>query len=191
MSQPPGARPSVRSVLIGVWRVAIGRADGVGCFGNTPRAFLGSLAPLVAFPLVGGLMMLASGEARNGVTYLLATLCALLTPAVISYELARLWRRETQWLRFATAFNWCQWALPILAAILVILAEQAMALGANVDASRVALVLALVTYGFWLHWFLARQALSLSGGRAALFVIGVNLGTALAIMLPHLLAAER
>jgi hypothetical protein len=191
MSQPPGARPSARSVLVGVWRIAIGRADGVGCFGGTPQSFLASLAPLVAFPLVGGVMMLAGGEARQGATYLLATLCALLTPAVISYELARLWRREAQWLRFATAFNWCQWALPILAAILVILVEQAMTLGANVNASRVALVLTLMTYGFWLHWFLARQALSLSGGRAALFVLGVNLGTVLAIMLPHLLATER
>jgi hypothetical protein len=42
-----------KSILVGILRIAYGRADGVGCFGSTPQAFLSSLAPLVAFPLVG------------------------------------------------------------------------------------------------------------------------------------------
>lgn len=189
--RPLPPRPAARTILTGVFRVARGRADGIACFGDTPRAFLASLAPLVAFPLVGGVAMLASGEVARALSYLLATVCALLTPAVLSYELARFWGRDAAWLRFATAFNWCQWALPALGAILVIVAEQAMAAGVNADMSRVALVVCLGSYGLWLHWFLARRALFLSGGRAALFVFGVNFGTLLTILVPRLLTMER
>jgi hypothetical protein len=53
-----------------------------------------------------------------------------------------------------------------------------------------ALVACLVAYGLWLHWFLARKALGLSGGRAALLVLVVNLGTAVAVVGPHLLASQ-
>ena len=46
---------------------------------------------------------------------LLATVAVLLAPPVLSFEFARLWGRQDHWLRFATAFNWCQWLLPVLA----------------------------------------------------------------------------
>src|ERR1700744_2339459 len=101
-------RPTRRNVVIGVLRVARGRADGMAQFGATRDAFLASLAPLIAFPLVGGVLMMLGGGGLDALTDLLATLCALLAPPVLSFEVARWWRREAEWLRFATAFNWCQ-----------------------------------------------------------------------------------
>ena len=65
--------------------------------------------------------MLLRGGGPAALTDLLATLAVLLAPAVVSFELARVWRREHAWLRFATAFNWCQWGQsPLVAALLML-----------------------------------------------------------------------
>jgi hypothetical protein len=45
-----------------------------------------------------------------------------------------------------------------------------------------------VTYGLWLHWFLARHGLGLSRLRAAVMVFGVNIVTVLIVLGPRLLA---
>ena len=39
------------------------------------------------------------------------------------------------------------------------------------------MLVGLVGYGLWLHWFLARHGLGLSGLRAVVMVLGVNLAT--------------
>ena len=187
---PPG-RAASANVLIGMARVARGRPDGIARFGDTPQAFLTSLAPLIAFPLVGGALVLVGGHALEGFTDLLATACALLAPPVLSHEMARLWRREALWLRFATAFNWCQWLLPLLGTALMLVLGMASAVGLSAHAAGVLLVLGLGGYGLWLHWFLARHGLQLSGMRAALLVIGVNLGTVLLVLGPRLLVFGR
>ena len=49
-----------------------------------------------------------------------ATLCVLLAPSVMSYELARLWGRDAFWNRYIVAFNWCQWLLPVIAFVLIV-----------------------------------------------------------------------
>ena len=62
MSGPArGQRPRPGSIVLGIARLARGRADGLRQFGATREAFLASLAPLVAFPLVGGVLMLLGG----------------------------------------------------------------------------------------------------------------------------------
>jgi len=183
----PQAPPRAKNILFGIIRVATGRADGIAQFGGTREAFLGSLAPLVAFPLVGTLLMLDAGQGLAALSDLLATLCALLAPAVLSYEVARRWGRAAAWMRFAVAFNWCQWAVPILAALLAVLAEMLLALGVPNDAGVVLVVGGLAGYGLWLHWFLARHGLDLSPGRAAVLVVGVNLVTILLVLAPRLL----
>ena len=175
------------SILRGILLVARGRADGLCQFGDTPPAFLASLAPLIAFPLVGAGLMLAQGDAVPAVTALLSTFCALLAPPVLSYELAHLWRREQQWLRFATAFNWCQWAIPVLAAVLLILVYPGLAEAAGLETAEIVVVAAIAFYALWLHWFLARHALAISGYRAALLVLLVNLGTLILVLGPRLL----
>jgi len=177
----PGGR-----VMIGVARLARGRADGITLFPSTVAGFLTSLAPLIAFPLVGGLMAVVQGDARKGVADVLATVSALLAPAVISHAFARRWGREELWLRFATAFNWCQWALPLMAMILLMV--MGLIGGMASRTAAVATVLGLAAYALWLHWFLVSHGLLLGMARSALVVICMNLGTAAVILMPRMLA---
>jgi hypothetical protein len=178
------------SILVGIVRVARGRVDGIGCFGSSAQGFLSSLAPLIAFPLVGAVLGMFSEGPRRALTGFAMTLCALLTPAVVSYELTRLWRRSDAWLRFATAFNWCEWILPVLACLIMLPLSVAISLGLSEDAASMVLLGCLGAYGLWLHWFLARNALGLSRWRAVALVLLVNLGTLAVVMGPGLLAHD-
>ncbi|HST75266.1 MAG TPA: hypothetical protein VLJ20_07835 [Acetobacteraceae bacterium] len=177
------------NILLGVVRLATGRADGLAHFGNTTQAFLTSLAPLIAFPLVGGALLIANGGGLPALSDLLATLCALLAPPVLSWWFARRWQREALWPRFATAFNWCQWAIPVMASILLVVLGLLMAVGLPNRVAGVVALLGLVSYGLWLHWFLACRGLGLSVARAVLFVVCVNFGTAALVVGPRLLMA--
>jgi hypothetical protein len=181
-------RPSPGSIVLGVMRLARGRADGFRQFGATREAFLASLAPLIAFPLVGGILMLLGGGGLGALADLLATICALVAPPVLSFEIARLWGREAAWLRFATAFNWCQWAIPVLGSVLLLLLGMLITVGLPRQLARILVVFGLVAYGLWLHWFLARHGLGLSRLRAALLVVGVNVATVIIVLGPTFLA---
>nr|WP_294527234.1 hypothetical protein [uncultured Rhodopila sp.] len=185
MSQHAAPR---NSVLVGIWRIARGRADGVGCFGATPRAFLFSLAPLLAFPTVGAVLAVFSDGPRRALTGLGMTLCALLLPPVLSFELARFWNRPDAWLRFATAFNWCQWILLALACLGMVAMSLAIDAGVDESSANQAMLIGLGCYGIWMQWFLASKALSLPAARAMLFVILVNVGTFLVVAVPMALA---
>lgn len=176
------------NIVLGMVRVALGRAEGIILFGDTPQAFLTSLAPLFAFPLVGGALVAAGGHPLAGMSDLLATTCALLAPPVLSYEIARHWQRDAHWLRYATAFNWCQWLLPLLGIMLMPLLGMAGSAGLSPRAIGMLMLVGMGGYGLWLHWFLARHALQLSRLRAVLLVIGVNLGTVVLVVGPRLLA---
>jgi hypothetical protein len=182
----PGASPG--SIVLGVARLARGRADGLSQFGATRESFLASLAPLVAFPLVGGMLMLLGGGGIGALLDLAATLCALVAPPVLSFELARWWQREAAWLRFATAFNWCQWAIPVLGSLLLLIAGLLASIGLPRHAAGGIALLGLVSYVLWLHWFLARHGLGVSRLRAAVLVLGVNLGTVIIVVGPRILA---
>jgi hypothetical protein len=184
-----GAVPR-KSILVGILRIARGRVDGIGCFGSSPQAFLSSLAPLIAFPLVGAVLAVFTEGPRRALTGLAMTLCALLMPAVISYELARIWKRADAWGRFATAFNWCEWILPVLACLIMVPLSVAIAAGMSEAAASRVLVICLGLYGLWLHWFLARKALVLSNLRAVTLVVLVSLGTAVVVMGPGLLVND-
>jgi hypothetical protein len=127
---------------------------------------------------------------RSALTGLAMTICALLTPAVLSYELARIWKRSDAWARFATAFNWCEWILPVLACLVMVPLSLAISAGMSEATASVVLVSCLGLYGLWVHWFLARKALALSGIRAVALVFLVNLGTALVVLGPRLLAND-
>jgi hypothetical protein len=180
----------LKSILLGILRIACGRADGIACFGSNVHAFLSSLAPLIAFPLVGALAGATSEGPRRALTDLAMTLCALLTPAVVSYELARLWHRSDAWFRFATAFNWCEWILPILACLIMVPLSIAISMGLSEQSASLVLLGCLGAYGLWLHWFLARNALALSRLRAVALVFLVNLGTLVVVMGPRLLVHD-
>jgi hypothetical protein len=179
-----------KSILVGILRVARGRPDAIGYFGSSPQAYLSSLAPLIAFPLVGAAIGLFTDGPRRALTGLAMTLCALLTPAVVSYELARIWQREDAWLRFATAFNWCEWILPVFACLIMVPLSVAINIGMAETAASLLLAGCLGSYGLWLHWFLARTGLALSRFRTFVLVALVNLVTVAAVMGPRFLAHD-
>jgi hypothetical protein len=185
--QARGQRPGPGSILLGIARLASGRVDGLRQFGATRDAFLVSLAPLIAFPLVGSVLMLLRGGGLYAVSGLLAALCALLAPPVLSFEVARLWGREAAWLRFATAFNWCQWVIPVIGCLMLLVVGILIGLGLPRAVAQVGVVLGIVAYGLWLQWFVVRHGLGLSGPRAALTVVGVNLGTVIILLGPRMI----
>lgn len=175
--------------IIGAFQLALGRAAGIERFGATVAAFMASLAPLIAFPLVGAAALALTGTGGQVVlAVLLLTTVAQLTPAVLSHWFAVRWGREAEWLRYATAFNWCQLTIPV-AAVVILVGVQIATAGALAQGSGTRVVtLGLASYVLWLNWVLARHGLSLSGPRAAVLVFLVNLGTILLILAPGMLA---
>ena len=183
-----GGEP-LRNALLGVVLVARGRREGLKQFGATRDAFLASLAPLIAFPLVGSGLLLVGGDRWQALEDFLATLCAVLAPSVLSEALARVWKREAAWLHYATAFNWCQWAVPVVGTLILTILGLLMNAGLSEDAATLAFVASLAAYAFWLHWFITRHGLGLGAWRAALLVAVVNGGTGLLAFGPQLLQA--
>ena len=181
------ARPGKQNILRGIVLLCRGRAAGFAEIGTGPEAFLSSLAPLIAFPLVGCVLMIAQGKTADGLADFLATLIALLAPPVVSQAIARRWGREERWFRFATALNWCQWVLPLLGAVLVLVAGFMVQAGVPMRATVILLCCVLLAYAFWLQWFLARRGLDLSGLKAAGLVLLVNLLTIILIAGPQVL----
>lgn len=178
------------SILTGIRRLARFQADGFLSFKATPQALLNSLAPLLAFPLVGGLGELAQGNVATALSNLLATAVALLTPLVVSEFLATRWGAGSRWVRFAVASNWCQWVLPLGVMAIVIVFWSLAQLGIALGSSLVgAAIIGLIAYGIGLHWFMARRGLGLSCGRAALLVLAADLTTGCLVMLPRVIAA--
>jgi len=183
-----GPRPASGSVVVGIVRLARGKADGLTQFGSTRETFLASLAPLVAFPLVGGVLMMLGGAGLDGLGALLETLCAVLAPPVLTFEAARRWGRQAAWLRFATAFNWCQWVIPIVGSLLLLVFGVLSMAGLPPQVARTGVLVGLVGYRLWLHCFLARHGLGMSWPQAGLMVVGVNLATVLLVAGPRMLA---
>ena len=173
-------------MFLGVASLARFDAKGLAAIPGNRDAFLASIAPLVAFTLVGAGLMLVDNGGLPAIEELAVTLCALLTPAVLSHLFAQIWRREENWLRYATAFNWCQWAIPVVACALLLVLGLCIAAGLPNQIAGAVVVGGLILYALALHWFLARHGLRLSVLRAVLVVVGTNLGTALVVLLPRM-----
>ena len=60
-------------------------------------------------------------------------------------------------------------------------------LGLPRELARAGVLLGIIAYGLWLHWFVARHGLGLSSVRAALMVLGVNFATVLLVLGPRML----
>ena len=177
-----------RHVLLGIVQLALLRAEGMRQFGDTPQSFLASLAPLLAFPLVGAVLDVISGAGPDDLAALLGGLVALLAPPVLSEAMAGLLGRQREWLRYATAFNWSRWAMLLALGAALMLMGTLAALGLG-DRAAVSLgVLAVLAYSVMLDWFVARVGLRLSPWRAVLVVAVVNIGAALLSIGPRLLA---
>lgn len=186
----PTRRGSVPPILRGVSLLARGHAQGLNCFRDTPRAFLASLAPGVGLLLAATIEGIAGGDGSGALTDIPATLCVLLAPAVLSYEMARFWGREAFWYRYIVAFNWCQWLLPAIGFVLLLVVAAAHLAGLDEQSAAMVLLVCFAGYALWLNWFLARHGLALTGWRAAGLVLVVNLGTMLLAFGPGLLGSS-
>ncbi len=175
---------SLGSVARALWRLGRGHADGLDGFNVTVAGFLASLLPLLLLAL-----LMAAGGAPDAARGLAGAVVGLLAPPVLSHALAARWGREREWLRYAVAVNWCQWALPMLFAVLLLLAQLATGGGAGAALAVRVAVLGLIAYWLWLDWFIARHALRIPGGRAALLVFVVSLGSGALVVLPQLASA--
>jgi len=176
-------------VVMGILRLGCGQADGLGLFGDSVGHFTASLAPFIALPLVGSAIGLIDDAGIDIIGDLLAFWCSLLlAPAVLSWEFARKWRREGLWLRYATAFNWCIWAILVFAVLLLVAVSLLLNMGMSSDVGGSIFKYGVGAYALWLHWFLARHGLMLSRGRAALLVVLVSLLTSALVLAPVLVA---
>ncbi len=175
------------AVAIGVARLARFNAGGLAAFDATPSGLLNALAPWLAFALVGFLLMLVDGSPTEALAEFLGMLVALLTPAVLSEALARLWGREAAWLRYAVAFVWCQWIMPPASLIAVACSVVIATAGVPTETALRLGEFALLAYLLALHAFLARRALDLSRWRTAAIVAAVNLGTGALVFGPMLM----
>jgi hypothetical protein len=182
-------RRAMSPILRGVGLIARGRAAGLNCFRDTPQAFLYSLAPGLGIMVASVVEGVVEGNGARAVTELPGTLCVLLAPSVLSYEMARLCGREAFWNRYIVAFNWCQWLLPVLAFALLVCLSLAQLAGVNPATALPVLVVSLAGYALWMNWFLARHGLALSGWRAAGLVAAVNAGTMAIVFGPTFFAA--
>jgi len=172
-----------RSIFRGILRLAQFDSQGLLEFGDTPQAFLNSLAPLLAFPLVGGARTLLAGSPRQAAVNMLGSLIALLAPPVLSHLFAMLWHREKLWLRYIVAFNWCEVALFVPLLILwLIAAGRPGAYG----------LVWTVPAIYWaiLNGFLAKRGLRISLLRAIILVIAVYIGFYVLMVLPTALLAS-
>lgn len=183
-------RRTLPPILRGMGLLARGRAEGLNCFRDTPQAFLFSLTPGLGILLGAIIEGFAEGTGLRVVSEIPSTLCVLLAPAVLSYEVARFWGREAFWNRYIVAFNWCQWVLPMIAFVLIAALTLAEAAGVAGQGGIRILLVGLAGYAVWLNWFLARHGLALGVWRAVGLVVTVNLGTIAIVFGPVLLAAR-
>jgi hypothetical protein len=173
-----GSRAPRRSGL-GLMLLAVGRADGFTHFGTDTDAFLGSLAPLVAFALVSAGLVALSGRVLAAAELFLLSLIGLLAPAVIAEPLCKRWQRQAYWALYANILNWSK-------LLFLMVAPLAIGLAASVPAAGAVVALALLAYAFWFQWFVARGALRLSRTRALLLLLATQLGSNLLVLLPLL-----
>jgi hypothetical protein len=170
--------------------IARGRAEGLNCFRDTTQAFLFSLAPGLTILAGTVIEAIADGSGFGAFQEIPGTLCVLLAPSVLSYEMARFWGREAFWNRYIVAFNWCQWLLPAIAFAAISCLTLARLAGFGVEGALRVVLVCLAGYALWLNWFIARHGLALSGWRAAGLVAAVNLGTIAIVFGPSLLVSR-
>jgi hypothetical protein len=167
------------NVIGGLFLLARGRAAGIAAFGNSVDALYASLAPLIAFPLVlCGLLAADGAPAAAGIAFL-SQVCAVLFVSVATHAFAVWTRRETLWLRTATALNWSVWmVLPVAFAAGFIGALLVLA-GMSKPAAVHVMMLASAGYLLWYHWFLVRCGLNVK----LLTALGIVLATNAVILL--------
>ncbi|MDG6095740.1 hypothetical protein LOC54_11720 [Acetobacter sp. AN02] len=171
MRRPGDPQPDPKSVLRGIMLLGTGRQEGITCFRSTIQTFLAALAPGVALNIIAALTGLMSGHRLIALTRVSLSLCAFLAPPVISHALAKYWKKEDLWLRYATAALWCDWLQPVVMVLTLLLASLLTPSLVGQQGLAAAVVIVSGLYSLWLMWFVARTGLAVSKGQAALLCI--------------------
>ncbi len=175
--QQGGRRGS--SVVRGLVLLGRGRAEGFDCFDNSRDAFLAGLSPQIGFLLVAAALLLAQRPTVPALSLVLLAFCAVLLPPVISHAMARLWRRDERWRRYATASVWSIWLILPAYVPALLVASVLMQAGVGRTAAVQAVMLLVMVYFLWLQWFMARRGLAIGGFKAALTVLAIVAGSSL------------
>ncbi len=154
------------------------RKEGFGRFEASSQGLLASLAPWIAFLLVGCALLALQGKPRDALTDVAALTCWLLVPPVVSQAVAAAFRRGDRWLRYATATTWCEWLMAPVYAAAFFAVTLCVEAGLPPHAAPFVLIVMVGVYWLCLHVFLARFGLDLSPFRAVLLVAAVLVGYA-------------
>lgn len=106
-----------------------------------------------------------AGFARGMTAELIGYAVAWAGFALASLPLAEMQGRKADWPRFIAAWNWAN-----VVQYLVLIALTVPAAFGLPDSIAQGLGLAALGYALWLEWYVAKSALRLAGGAAALFV---------------------
>jgi hypothetical protein len=174
-------------ILRGLFLMARGAKSGIKEFDNTMDAFTASLAPLIAFPLVGAGVSALGGQWQLALTGFLSHLCAVLALPLITHEFARRTGREALWLRTATALDWSFWLLVPLLFVAAVAGAILVQFGLPLVNAEYAAFGLMGGYLFWYHWFIVRTGLVLGRGQAAFLVAVTGIVIALFTAGPFLL----
>ena len=180
------ARPGSGSILRGIFLLARGKQAGIAEFANTGDALSASLAPLIAFPLVGAGIIAFGGQPKLAAIAVLSRVSGVLALPVITHAYAKLMGKENLWLRTATALNWSFWLLIPLLFVTAMIGAGLVTAGLPQIKAEAAIIVLLGAYMLWLHWFIVRSGLSLSVLQAVGLVILSNLAIGLLTFGPDL-----
>lgn len=171
-------------ILPGIVKLAFGNAKGMDEFSSTTEAFTASLAPLIAFPLVGAVITGLAGSWRLATLEFLARICTVLVLPLLTYEFSRLFNRQSQWIRTATALNWCFWLAMPAVLLAAIIGSTVAQMGLPIE--RVAGVVLGIAglYLLWNRWFILKSGLQINGWKAAIIVLASLILIALLSILP-------
>ena len=179
--------PPPRGVIRGIWLLARFKPEGFAAFEGTRQGFLNSLAPPLGLMLVACALLAVRFGFLGGLQLLVMFVVALLGPLVVGEWVATRMGRGEYWLRYATAFNWCQWAIPVVGVVAVFGAGLLAVGGAPEGFVRQVLRVVILGYVLALYLFLARHGLGLGWGPALAFVVAMHLGGGLLLVVPELL----
>lgn len=171
-------------ILQGIAKLARGNPKGFEEFSATPEAFTASLAPLIAFPLVGALVTALDGGWKMALLGLLSRLCSVLILPVLTYEFARFFGRQSQWLRTATALNWCFWLLIPAVFVAIFLGIIAAEIGIPLQLAELGTLGLAGCFLLWNRWYIFKAGLRINGWRAAVVILVSLILGALFTVLP-------
>ncbi|MCF3945855.1 hypothetical protein AiwAL_03985 [Acidiphilium sp. AL] len=175
------------NVLRGLYRLARGDAGGIREFGNTTTAFSASIAPLLAFPIVGSALIGINGHWILAAVIFLSRICGVLIQPVITEWSARRTGQGATWLMTSTALNWSIWLIFPLILAGVVLSGGLVSVGLPQPAATAVTIGLIVLYMFWYQWFILRAGLRLSVWRALSLLIAMNVAIGVVYGLPYAL----